>query len=234
MAKQIKKIIQCQKGFSLMEISVVLIVMGVLIGGTIKGYALVENAQLKTVIKNINQYRMAVNIFKDQYGSLPGDYSDASTTIRSDLIDGNGNGQIEGDGIGRKDSEAVNFWQHLAAANLITSVGALPKNNDADFGKGIPKEKIGGGITVVQDPDGPASMSGLWFVLGRKKGGLGTGSVLSPKQAQALLNQVQDADPLSGDVRVGPGIDTAYDDCLKDGKLNKEIEYPACIVYFKV
>ena len=217
-----------------MEISVALIVMGVLIGGTIKGYALVENAQLKTVIKNVNQYRMAVNIFKDQYGALPGDYSDASTTIRSDLIDGNGNGRIEGDGLGRKDSEAVNFWQHLAVGDLLSSFGSVPQNDSADFGKGIPKERIGGGITVMENPDGPTVMSGLWFVLGRKNRDAGTASVLSPSQAQTLLNQVQDTDPLSGDVRVGPGSDVAYEDCLKGENLNKETEYPACIVYFKV
>lgn len=229
-----KKWIKDQKGFSLMEISVALIVMGILVAGTIKGYALIESAQLKTVVKDINQYRMAVNVFKDQYGALPGDYGQANQTIRSDLINGNGNGRIEGEGLGNRDSEAVNFWQHLAAAGLISSPGNLPDRGGASFGQGVPKAKIGGGLTVVQNPVGPAPMYGVWFLLGEKNKTGGDGAVLTPKQAVLLLKQLDTPDPLSGDVRIAPGTDVAYEDCLKQGQINKEVEHPSCIAYFKI
>ncbi len=229
-----KKWIKDQKGFSLMEISVALIVMGILVAGTIKGYALIESAHLKTVIKNINQYRMAVNVFKDQYGALPGDYDQASQTIRSDLTDGNGNGRIEGEGLGGRSSEAVNFWQHLSAAGLMSSPGGVPDIGSASFGQGVPKAKLGGGITVAQDPTGPRPMQGLWFVLGEKNKSNGDGALLTPKQAMLLLKQLDTLDPLSGDVRIMPGADVAYDDCLKDGHLNIKTESAACIAYFKI
>jgi hypothetical protein len=86
----------------------------------------------------------------------------------------------------------------------------------------------------VQDPEGPSAMTGVWFVVGQKNAESGNAALLKPKQALVLLSQSDSTDPLSGDVRIGPGTDVLYEDCLKNGQLNKEVEHPSCIAYFKL
>ncbi|MBL0942664.1 MAG: prepilin-type N-terminal cleavage/methylation domain-containing protein, partial [Alphaproteobacteria bacterium] len=133
-----------QTGFSLIEMAVVLIVIGLIIGGILKGQELIEAAKLRAVITQLNEYRLAVSTFMERYDGLPGDFNQAKAYIKDSLIDGNHNGSIEGDGL-VADSEAGQFWQHLAAADLIAQPGAQ-EGQVLGFGKGVPAAHIGGGI----------------------------------------------------------------------------------------
>src|SRR5436190_22725171 len=109
-----------QAGFSLIESAIVLVIMGFLIGGILKGKDLIESARLKRVISQLNEYRLATNTFLDKYDALPGDFDKASLQIDPRLQNGNGNGIIDGAGLA-SGSEALNFWTHVAAAGLIGS-----------------------------------------------------------------------------------------------------------------
>src|SRR5436190_6660545 len=102
-----------QAGFSLIESAIVLVIMGFLIGGILKGKELIESARLKRVISQLNEYRLATSAFIDKYDALPGDFNKASTLIKQGLQDGNGNGIVEGEGLAAG-SEALHFWSHLA------------------------------------------------------------------------------------------------------------------------
>ena len=156
----------CQAGFSLIELAVVLIIMGLLIGGILKGRDLIESARLKRVISQLNELRMATSTFLDKYESLPGDFNKASTQISQTLANGNGNGRIEGAGLA-PGSEALAFWSHLVGAGLLGSPGLESDLNKGVFGKGAPESSLGGGFTVEQNPHG---LNGLWFILGQKHG----------------------------------------------------------------
>ncbi len=78
-----------------------------------------------------------------------GHYREISHYIRHDLRDGNGNGAVEGESVDQG-TEARNFWVHLADVNLIQ-----------DVGRGVPSEKIGGVVTVQNNPT-PERL-GLWL-----------------------------------------------------------------------
>lgn len=126
-----------QHGFSLLEASIVLAIIGLLAGGVVGGQSLMHNMRLNTVLTNANLYADAMHQFKTQYGYLPGDFpgaarvwgkADGSTNLDTACADaltnasadgektcnGNGDGVING-------GNAENFWswQQLAAAKMI-------------------------------------------------------------------------------------------------------------------
>ncbi len=215
-------------GFSLVELAIVLVVIGLLIGGILKGQELIESARLKSVLSQLNEYRLATGIFVDRYGGLPGDYHLAREYIHDSLTNGDGDGRITGAGLGRG-SQAQQYWAHLAAAQLISQPG---KANDGQvgFGHGIPTSKIGGGFTVVYHPS--ESMPGQWFLLGGPHGDEGNGALLTPAQALRLDQQTDNGDPTSGRVRslMGQG---ATHSCVKDGRYDLSHSNRACIIYFQ-
>lgn len=191
-----------QAGFSLIELAVVLIIMGLLIGGVLKGKDLIESARLKRVISQLNEYRMATSAFLDKFEALPGDFNKASTLIKPGLRNGNGNGIIEGAGLSSS-SEALLFWSHLAAAGLIGSPGRDADQNVGEFGKGAPESSMGGGFTVENNPQG---LGGLWFILGTKQGDHGMEGLLTPAQAMSIDKKLDNGHPTSGKVRAMEGL----------------------------
>lgn len=223
--KQIK-----QAGFSLIESAIVLVIMGFLIGGVLKGKDLIESARLKRVISQLNEYRLAASTFLDKYDALPGDFSKASLMIKKGLRDGNGNGMVEGAGLARG-SEALNFWAHLAAAGLIASPGSEKDADKGEFGKGAPESTLGGGFTIEHNPRG---LKGLWFILGQKMNDHGDGGLLTPAQAQAIDKKMDNGHPTSGNVRAMDGVDVPSHACvLVEGLYNVENQEPVCVLLFQ-
>tara|TARA_A100000171_G_scaffold52947_2_gene74497 strand:- start:1439 stop:2251 length:813 start_codon:yes stop_codon:yes gene_type:complete len=218
-----------EAGFSLVELSIALLIMGLIIGGILKGQDLLESARLKSVLTQANSYKMAVTLFEDRYNALPGDYDRASDYIHSSLQNGNGNGVIEGPGLasGGRGQEALSFWSHLAAANLISSPGKPPSSGQAHFGQGAPKAKIGGGFTVQHNVFGEGHH---WFVLGEAQGTSG----LTPLQAMSLDEKADSGLPKEGKIRARDGKNVPKGSCVTaQGKYNGHYKDKACVLYFQ-
>lgn len=224
------------RAFSLIELAIVLVIVGLLIGGVLKGQELLESARLKTIISQINQYRLATNTFVDRYGALPGDFDKASTYIKSGLKDGNNNGMIEGLGLssggGTSDHEATSFWAHLAAAELIPDPGT--GKSTIGFNSGVPSTKIGGGITISHMP--LSDLHGHWFIVGQQNGTSNTGALLTPLQVLSLAKKMDTEDPMSGGVQARNGNQSGGSgQCLKSNNLlNTNLKNPACVLYVKL
>lgn len=222
-----------QEGFSLIELSVVLIIMGLLMGGILKGRDLIESARLKRVISQVNEYRMATSLFLDTYEAFPGDFKRASEVIHPSLSNGNGNGNGIVDGAGlASDSEALAFWAHLAGAGLMAKPGRQGEEKVGEYGKGAPTSSLGGGFTVEHNPCG---LHGLWFVLGKKNGDHGDGALLTPAQARNLDKKLANGHPKSGKIRSFDGSDVKANACLtQEGEYNLENHEPACSLFFQL
>ncbi|MBM3610236.1 MAG: prepilin-type N-terminal cleavage/methylation domain-containing protein [Alphaproteobacteria bacterium] len=218
------------RGFSLIEVTVALFLVGFLMVMVFKAQPFMDSARLKVALKMVDGFRVGTLVFMDKYGSLPGDYPKAHEAIASYLQSGNGNGYLEGDGMDRH-SEAFWFWQHLGAAGIIPHPGKVQDHHAVSFGHGLPQTKLDGGFTVVQDPY--PLMRGIWFVLGRIHDQRGTGAILTPLQTQELLDLAGERDMEEGLIRVVDGTDVPQGSCILNGQLVLGNRYPACTIYFK-
>jgi len=123
------------RGFTLIELSIVLVIIGLLTGGILVGRDLIEGAEIRKTISQIDKFETAANSFKLKYDCLPGDCANAVAlglgTAGGMGDNGNGNGTI--DYSIYYGSEQTNFWYHLQQANLVTDVVQL---NDFPCGGG--------------------------------------------------------------------------------------------------
>jgi prepilin-type N-terminal cleavage/methylation domain-containing protein len=69
-----------QSGFTLVEIAIVLVIIGLLLGGVLKGQELIESTKIKNMAKDLNSFSTMITSYQDRYRSLPGDDSPATTT----------------------------------------------------------------------------------------------------------------------------------------------------------
>jgi len=103
-----------QKGFTLIELSIVLVVIGLIVGGVLVGREMIRAAELRSVMSDITQFETSINTFKIKYNCLPGDCSTAT-----DFFSTSGNGDNDGLVEMNNSYEAYRFWQHLALAGMI-------------------------------------------------------------------------------------------------------------------
>jgi prepilin-type N-terminal cleavage/methylation domain-containing protein len=114
-------------GFTLVELSIVIVIISLIIAGITVGQGLVKQSKLTMVISKFNEYSTAVNTFKLQYDALPGDISNANSywpscaAVTTDC-NGNGNKSIEEGGASNTTRETLRFWQHLGLSLLISGI----------------------------------------------------------------------------------------------------------------
>ena len=113
---------QKQTGFTLVEIAIVLVIIGLLLGGVLKGQELITSARVRNLISQQEGIKTAFFGFQDRYRSFPGDYTAAVANIPNistaacNAGVGNGNGRIEAN----TGNESVLAWEHLSKAGFIT------------------------------------------------------------------------------------------------------------------
>ncbi|MGH8629897.1 MAG: prepilin-type N-terminal cleavage/methylation domain-containing protein [Burkholderiales bacterium] len=105
------------RGFTLVEIAIVLVIIGLLLGGILKSHELITGARVHRLISQQEGIRAAFFAFQDRFGALPGDYAQALATIAGVTQNGNGSGRVESATV---PNEAVLAWEHLSRAGLLT------------------------------------------------------------------------------------------------------------------
>lgn len=132
------------RGFTLVEIAIVLVIVGLMLAGVFKGQALIDSARVSSMASEVNGIRSAWYSFQDRYRALPGDFQSAGTQIDSAAVSGNGNGKVEGN------TERAGVWQQLSLAGFINgnydgSQASVGSASDVDCAPGTcPKNPFNG------------------------------------------------------------------------------------------
>lgn len=142
-----------QSGFTLIELAIVLVIIGLLLGGVLKGQELINSAKVKNMASDFRNIPIYIYGYQDKFKALPGDDKNASTHVLA-AQPGNGDGVIGGSwndsGAGSK-SEAYNFWQHIRLAGLATG------STDVTVGDWRPTNADGGSIGIQSGTSTAAS-----------------------------------------------------------------------------
>ena len=123
----------------MIEIAIVLVIIGLLLGGILKGQELITGAKVRNLISQVDGVKAAFFGFQDRYRAYPGDYSQAQANIAGVTAAGNGNGRVEGISQAPTPEELL-VWDHLSHAGFITgtysatssTVASSPATNPAN------------------------------------------------------------------------------------------------------
>lgn len=204
-----------KEAFTLVEMSLVIAVIGLLVGAIVAGQTMVHQAELRDVYARAHKFMVAGQTFQDKYGAIPGDYSNANANWSS-AQSGNGDGVITMTGSANTAAENFQFWKHLALAGLIEGSysGASgpnggrdgrpgtnePKGRIANSGYGIENEGVisGGGNTWFWDSNLTLEMTfGTMVPTGNEPS---DGVALTPEEAYAIDSKYDDGRPGYGSI----------------------------------
>lgn len=128
-----------QTGFTLIELAIVLVIIGLLLGGVLKGQELINSAKVKNMAADFRNVQVYIYGYQDKYKALPGDDVNAQANLGdTNATNGNGNGRIDGAWNSTAlTAESLVFWQHVRMAGFApgaTVIAAtapfLPVNAD--------------------------------------------------------------------------------------------------------
>jgi prepilin-type N-terminal cleavage/methylation domain-containing protein len=136
-----------QAGFTLIEIAIVLVIIGLLLGGVLKGQELITAARVRNLISTQDGVKAAYFGFLDRYRALPGDYGNATINIPNcgACQNGNGDGQILLNGA---ILESISAWEHLSKAGFITGSYVYAA---ADTAASTPTNPYGSFVQLIFD-----------------------------------------------------------------------------------
>ena len=196
--KNMKSIKSQQSGFTLVEIAIVLVIIGLLLGGILKGQELINSAKVKSFAQDYRTIQTALYGYQDRFKALPGDHAAVVTalpgppaaTLASTPAGVQGNGQINGLWDSATDTdESCLVWQHLRMAGFLAGPTAVSCAAGADY---LQKNADGGRIGISSTTQ-IAGMTGSFFIC--SSGILG-------KFARQLDTQLDDGTTTTGSVRV--------------------------------
>jgi prepilin-type N-terminal cleavage/methylation domain-containing protein len=142
-----------QQGFTLVEIAIVLVIIGLLLGGILKGQEMITQAKIKNAISDYSGISAAYHGYNDRYRAIPGDDpgADKRWTTAPVAVSGNGDGQVAGAYnalTATPEPESRNFWDHLRRAGFIAGSGYNQPFNAVTGMIGVQTGGTGGTTTL--------------------------------------------------------------------------------------
>ena len=198
-----------QSGFTLVEIAIVLVIVGLLLGGVLKGQELITSARVRSIVNYNASIQAAYHAFVDRYRALPGDlpagtaFNQACSVIGDfadcDKVGGDGDGRIDDDW-----GEAAAVWAHLAAAGFLTGSYAGTAEGPADYQ--APINPYGGRMILAHTDDYQPSTRAI------PRLNLVLGNNIPVAVAREIDLKLDDQDPSRGVVRAALGSNTAFNE----------------------
>lgn len=218
------KLKKTQTGFTLIELAIVLVIIGLLLGGVLKGQELINSAKVKNMASDFRNIQVQVYSYQDKFRALPGDDKAASTHVATAGVtigNGDGNGVIGG-AWNAATGESFDFWQHIRLAGLATG---STTTSDSTY---IPTNTEGGVIGVQSNPNKTISgLSGSYAIC--SSGILG-------KYAKQLDTALDDGDTATGSMKTAVTVDgvtaaTAVTSSGATPTIDDSTKYVVCMAF---
>ena len=206
-------------GFSLVELSIVLVILGLLTGGILAGQSLIKAAELRSVTTQTQQFMTMAQTFRSKYLAIPGDMRNAQRfwghsnacggSDPNGVCNGNGDGNIALGTPAVMYPEAFQFWRHASKAGMVegsyTGTGLDGEASKAVGGINAPTAKYNNGVWVTRTTNINHPVfyfSGIpdstVLVVGPENNGWPQGEYLTPEDAWNLDTKVDDGKPALG------------------------------------
>lgn len=214
------------QGFSLVELSVVLVILGIVVGGILSGKTLIRAAELRAISTELQHYESAAHQFQQLYETLPGDLTNATEfwgdniTHCSDVTvddgspgtcNGNSSERLDWGSAASEEGEFFLFWNHLALAGFIegtyTGIAGSGSSVHGIVDENIPRSKYPNGAWAVMYQNPSYAGSGEEFALDFSnhfvfgvEGAwwLPNNPILSPDDAWKIDKKIDDGLPAKG------------------------------------
>lgn len=209
-----------QRGFTLVELATVMIVVGILFGGVLQAWSIIENARVKSVVAQYKGLMAAHYGFQDKYGVIPGDAPNATQKLPgcdagNHCLNGNGDGTVgprfsnTPDTLGTPNAsgasgiqENIQYWKHLALADLVEGIVLNASNAPASsaFGVSHPAARISGSgwNAIMTNPAGVGEYGGPGLVFQLSGAPNANIAAVAPDIAARIDRIVDDGMPNSG------------------------------------
>ncbi|MFZ4124521.1 MAG: type II secretion system protein [Rickettsiales bacterium] len=195
------------RGFSLVELSIVLVILGLLTGGILAGQSLIRAAELRAVSTEQQRYTAAIGTFRDKYFAIPGDMINATSFGAGTWIgNGDGDGTVETTGTATTNEISL-FWVHLAAAGLIEGSYTNVSGTAMTAGTNNPRSKLSnsgwnvggiGAIATTPTTDYFEGSYGNAFLFGGGTSATLPLEALKPEEAWNIDTKADDGKPATG------------------------------------
>lgn len=225
-----------QAGFTLVELAIVMIIIGLLIGGVLKGQELIGNAEIAATSSQVEAFNAATTTFRDIYDGMPGDLANAIVRVPNcgdgNCVNGGGNGFVDDVAPGAAmtdDSENEQYWVHLHFADLLGGIDPLGTiYPDAEVDGSFTMGYHGGGVLGAND----GAFRGHYATIVAAPGAAAAGNVITASQAARLDRKLDDGISNTGSVFTDG---TANDGCGDDAGVYLEGDQGnTCDLFFRV
>ena len=215
-----------QSGFTLVEIAIVLVIIGLLLGGILKGQELINSAKAKSFAQDFRTIQTALYGYQDRFKAIPGDHASVATALAgppaatlatTPAVATVGNGQINGNWDSTTNTdESCLFWQHARMAGFLAGPTIVSCAAGADY---LQKNADGGRIGISSTPQ-ITGMTGSFNICS---------SGIVGKIAKQLDTQLDDGNTITGSFRVSEILIPAT--ALVTASVNDGTAYLVCLAF---
>jgi prepilin-type N-terminal cleavage/methylation domain-containing protein len=216
-----------KSGFTLLELSIVLVIIGLIIGGVMVGRELIRQSEIRSTLTDIDYYKTSIHAFRLKYNAYPGDMRNAlsywpSCTTADSLSTCNGNGN---NSLDASATEQLLFWRHLSLSGIVP--GNYRGNYDAGklySGQNVPEARAKNSAYLMRD-----SAIGIYGLGAAKRmhvGSFGTSgalttsnvgySVFTVLETSGIDNKIDDGIPNAGKLIGARGNGSSGTSCTSD------------------
>ncbi len=218
-------------GFTLIELSIVLVIIGLIVGGIIGGKSLINSAEIQKTITDFNSYRVALNNFTLQYDALAGDMRDAEDYFgAANTNNGDGNNHWDDPIV-----EGLRTWEHLSLAKLVKGTYVGPPLQ-YDTGVTLPASSYNTrwhALEVTLTSFGNTHYSGKVLKISDGDNNVHWCAGMTVENTVSLEKKMDDGSPVTGNVYAGNpcGSETQ---CVNSDAYVKSARGMGCQVMFAI